>query len=131
MNFYPETDWIFNENLDYLKLFLEEIWQALNKQDEISYATGGIIEMIINYQKNPENMKKLYPEGFDHNFYFSKLLRFYHHTLLIVRKFTYHLINSFLNFDFQRSQLQNLETLKKIAILSMQNVLIEEQRVFI
>ena len=129
MNFYCESDWIFEEDTKYLKIFMEKSWQALNKQDEISYATSGIIEMIINFQKNPKHMILLYPEGFDHNFYFAKLLRFYHHNLLIVRKFAYHLINTFLNFNFYAKQLENFDTLKKIAILSIQNLMIEDHKV--
>ena len=129
MNCYYEEDWIFTENLDYLKCFLEKSWQSLSKLDEISYATAGIIEMIINYQSKPTNMVLLYPEGFDHNFYFSKLIRFYHHTLLIVRKYTYNLINTFFNYNSQALNSKNLETLKKIAILSLQNLMIEEQKV--
>ena len=129
MNCYYEEDWIFAENLDYLKGFLEKSWQSLSKLDEISYATAGIIEMIINYQTKPANMVLLYPEGFDHNFYFSKLIRFYHHTLLTVRKYTYNLINTFFNYNSQALNSKNLETLKKIAILSLQNLMIEEQKV--
>ena len=112
MNCYYEEDWIFAENLDYLKGFLEKSWQSLSKLDEISYATAGIIEMIINYQTKPANMVLLYPEGFDHNFYFSKLIRFYHHTLLTVRKYTYNLINTFFNYNSQALNSKNLETLK-------------------
>lgn len=130
MNCYFEDDWIFQENLEYLKSFLEKSWQSLTKLDEISYATGGIIEMIINYQTKPEHMALLYPEGFDHNFYFSKLIRFYHHTLLSVRKYTFSLINSFFDYNAQALSSKNLETLRKIAILSLQNFMIEEQKVF-
>jgi len=129
MNCYYEDEWIFQQNLNYIRCFLEKSWQSLNKLDEISYATGGIIEMIINYQMKPEHMVLLYPEGFDYNFYFSKLIRFYHHTLLSVRKYTYNLINSFFDYNVQALNSKNLETLRKIAILSLQNLMIEEQKV--
>lgn len=129
MNCYLETDWLVSEDLNFLSVFLEKTWQTLNKQDELSYATAGLIDMIINSHKNSETMKLLYPEGFDHETYFFRLLRFFHHTLAVVRKTAYSLIISFLEYEFEPIKLKSLETIRKLAILSLQNLMIEDQKV--
>lgn len=129
MSFYSDSSWVYEEHLEYIRTFIGKCWQALGKQDEISYATSGIIETIINYQKDEDKVALIYPEGFDYNYYFSKLLRFFHHNLAIVRKNIYYLIVSFLNFDFAMISDGNNETLQKLAILSLQNLMIEEQKV--
>ena len=130
MNCYLETDWLVIQDLTFLSLFLEKTWEALNKQDELSYATAGLIDMIINSHKSPEAMKLLYPQGFDHDTYFFRLLRFFHHTLPVVRKAAYSLIRSFLDYEFEPIKLKSLETIRKLAILSLQNLMIEDQKVF-
>lgn len=122
MTFYVEDAWIFCENEEFLREFLEKCWQALSKQDEISYATTGILEILLRYHENREKFK----EKRDFQRYFPNLLRFFHHNLREVRRNTYKLVKSLIKSGFPR---EDREFIKKIAILSAQNLLIEDQKV--
>lgn len=122
MGFYAEEAFLFCENAEFVQEFLQKCWQALSKQDEISYATAGILEILLRFHENCDNSL----QNSDFLRKSEQLLRFFHHNLSTVRRNTYKLAKNLVN---PRKTAENLESLKKIAVLCSQNLLIEEEQV--
>lgn len=116
---YCQSPSFISERSEFLTSFITKALTSLSKQDEVSYSTSSILEIILVYT---EKVGFLAGEA---DFYFQRVLRTFHHAISKVRNCAYKLVDSLLS----NKTIVDTPSLKRIFVLAMQNVMIEFNQV--
>ncbi len=131
---FSQDSWFFEDFLDIAKIFYEKAWRALADQDEISFATLSILQMIGQYLKNETFKNNILSNGtFQYDTYLMHLIKLFHHKIKVVRRETYSLVNIIMGLDITEQSIKKRpeghHCLRKLAIFTCQAILIENEKV--